>query len=209
MRLPIPDPRDAVTLVGQARQLIEDVAGTLPRALTLLGQAEALIARVDVLVDRIEQTRQSADGVVARVGETIDRAEESVGRIDRTITSADKLVLRAAGLVGSIEPTVHRAQHLLDSFAPSLELLRPTLERLAESTSPEEIEALVQLIDHTPELVDRLVADILPIVENMRSVAPDIHDMLDTMHELNEMIAKIPGMGRIRQRVEDKQASGG
>ena len=65
----------------------------------------------------------------------------------------------------------------------------------------------MRLIDHTPELVDRLVTDILPIVENMQSVAPDIHDMLDTMHELNEMIAKIPGMGRVRQRVEDKQAS--
>jgi ABC-type transporter Mla subunit MlaD len=195
MRLPLPDPRDAVMLVGQVRQLAEDVAGVLPRALTLLGQAEALIVRVDALIDRIDATNT--------------RADEQIDRIDRTITSSDKLVLRAAGLVGSIEPTVARAQHLLDSFAPSLELLQPTLDRLAKSTSPEEVEALVRLIDHLPELVDRMIADILPIVENMQSVAPDIHDMLDTMHELNEMIAKIPGMGRIRQRVEDKQAAEG
>jgi ABC-type transporter Mla subunit MlaD len=182
-----------VTLVGQARQLVEDVAGALPRALTLLGQAEALVARADVLIDRIDATRQSADDVVARV--------------DRTVTSADRLVIRTAGLVGSIEPTVARAQHLLDSFTPSLETLQPTIDRLAKSTSPEEVEALVRLIDHLPELVDRMIVDILPIVENMQSVAPDIHDMLDTMHELNEMIAKIPGMGRIRQRVEEKQAA--
>ncbi len=178
MRLPVPDPRPALTLVGQGRQLLEDLAGALPRVLALLDRGEVLLTSVEELVARIEATRESAD----------------------------KVIIRTAGTVGSVEPTIARAQRLLDTMAPSLEQLQPTLQRLAESTSPEEVEALIRLIDHLPDLVDRTITDILPIVENMKSVAPDIHDMLDTMHELNEMIAKIPGMGRIRQRVEDKQA---
>lgn len=181
MRLPVPDPRSALSLVGQGRQLLEDLAGALPRVLALLDRGEALLTSVEQLVARIETTRESAD----------------------------KVIIRTAGTVGSVEPTIARAQRLLDTMAPSLEQLQPILERFAKSTSPEEVEALIRLIDHLPDLVDKTINDILPIVENMKSVAPDIHDMLDTMHELNEMIAKIPGMGRIRQRVEDKQADAG
>ncbi len=193
MRLPIPDARDAVTLLGQARSLVAEAAGVLPRVLVLVGQAESLLVRVNALIDRIETTRQSADAVVERT--------------DAVVTDANALIVRTAGTVASVEPTIDRAQHLLDSFAPSLELLKPTLDRLAKSTSPEEVEAVVRLIDHLPDLVDKMIVDVLPIVENMKTVAPDIHDMLDTIQELNEMIAKIPGMGRIRQRVEDKQAA--
>ena len=65
------------------------------------------------------------------------------------------------------------------------------------------------LVDHLPVLVDRLERDILPILGTLTSVAPDLHDLLDVSRELNGMLAKIPGMGRIKQRVDEQQAEAG
>jgi uncharacterized protein YoxC len=96
---------------------------------------------------------------------------------------------------------------MFDAFAPSLERMQPIADRFTKSISAEEVDAVIRLIDVLPELVDRTIEDVLPIVATLQSVAPDIHDMLDTIQELNEMIAKLPGMGRIRKRVEEKQAA--
>lgn len=192
MRLPIPGP---AAVIAQGQSLADQALTLLPRAFALLDDAEALVRRAGVLVDRIDETRRAADGVVERTA--------------AVVSDANALIVRTAGTVASVEPTLERAQRLLDTFAPSLETLQPTLDRLAKSTSPEEIDALVRLVDHLPMLVDKLETDILPILENMKNVGDDIHDLLDTAQEFNEMLAKVPGMGRIKQRVEDKQADRG
>jgi hypothetical protein len=65
MRLPaVPDPRDLV--------------GLIPRAVTLLGDAEQLVRDVRGLVNRIEDTRRAADDVVARAAATAARADRLV-----------------------------------------------------------------------------------------------------------------------------------
>ena len=186
MRFALPDPRAALGLV-------DELTSALPRVLGLLTSAEQTLSRVDALLDRIESTRVAADAVVQRT--------------EAIVTDANALIVRTAGTVGSVEPTLERAQALLDSFAPALEELQPTVAQLARSTSPEEVAAVIRLVDHAPILVDKLIDDILPIIENMSTVAPDIHDLLDTMHELNDMLAKIPGMGRIKRRVDERQAT--
>ncbi|GAA1735325.1 hypothetical protein [Aeromicrobium alkaliterrae] len=195
MRLPLPDPRDVVALAARGPALAEGLVSALPRALALLDAAEALVARAAVLVDEIDQTRQAADEVVARTNETVD--------------AANVVIVRTAGTVASVEPTLERAEGLIDRFAPALEKLYPTLERLSETTDPKEVDALVSLIDQLPHLVERLDADILPIITNLKTVAPDIHDMLDVTRELNLMLAKLPGMGRIKKRVDEQQAIDG
>ncbi|MGJ9424161.1 hypothetical protein [Aeromicrobium sp. CF3.5] len=190
MRLPVPDP---LAVLARGQGLIDQATSLLPRALALLGEAETLVRGANALIERIEETRAAADEVVQRT--------------DRVVADANALIVRTAGTVGSVEPTLDRAQRLLDSFAPSLERLQPTLDRLARSTSPEEVEALVQLVDHLPMLVGTLETDLLPIISNMENVGADIHDLLDMATEVNAMMAKLPGMGRARQRVEDRQAS--
>lgn len=192
MRLPVPDP---LAVLARGQGLLDQATSLLPRAFSLLGEAEALVREANALIQRIETTRAAADEVVQRT--------------DRVVTDANALIVRTAGTVGSVEPTVDRAQRLLDSFAPSLERLQPTLDRLAESTSPDEIEALVKLIDHLPMLVGKLETEILPILANMEHVGEDIHDLLDMATEVNHMLARLPGMGKARQRVEDKQAARG
>lgn len=184
----LPDPR-------RLPELVETLAGALPRVLNLLGEAEALVRKADALVDRIEQTRTAADEVVART--------------DAVVTDANALIVRSAGTLGSVEPTLERAQRLLDTFAPVLDDLSPvlkdlvpTITRLAESTDPDEVEALVRLVDQVPLLVDKLQSDIVPIMESMSTVGPDIHAMLAAIGDLADMLEKVPGLNRRRKNAE-------
>jgi uncharacterized protein YoxC len=154
----------------------------------LLDDAERLIARVNALVDDIEVTRESADAVVART---------------------DAVVGQASALVDTLGPLNKRLVALLDSTEPSLQKLQPTLERLAETTDPHEVDALVKVIDQLPRLADKLETDIMPILDSLNSVAPDLHDLLDVSRELNEMLAQVPGMGRMKRRIDEQQERDG
>ncbi len=83
--------------------------------------------------------------------------------------------------------------------------LQPTLETLADTTSPEEVASLVRLVDTLPELTARVETDVLPVLTTLGSVAPDVHDLLTVARELNDMLAKIPGMGRLKRRIDEEE----
>ncbi|RLV56749.1 hypothetical protein D9V41_02905 [Aeromicrobium phragmitis] len=218
MRL-IPDPRDALALASRGPALAAELATALPRALALLDEAEALLARVSTMVDQVDATRTAADEIVRRAGETVDAADELVRRADKTAADADEIVrrssatvdsanaivVRTAGTVGSVEPTIKRTERLIDLFAPSLERLQPLLDRLATTTDTQEVDALVGLIDHLPHLLERVETEVIPMLANLQTIAPDIHDMLDLVQELGEMLGKVPGMGRIKRRADEQQ----
>jgi len=136
------------------------------------------------LLDRAERLLADGDALVARIEGTRRSAEDMVGRT---------------------EAPVGRLVVLLDALEPSLNTLQPTLERLADTTSPAEIDALVSLVDHLPLLVTQLERDVFPIMTTLGTVSPDLHDLLDVSRALNEMLAKLPGMGRIKRQVEEQQ----
>jgi len=163
-----------------------DVLAIVNQLSALPGQLQRLVSDVDGLLERIENTRAVADDVVAGVDETRARAD---------------------GLVAGAEKSLTRLVGLLDSLEPSLTALQPTLERLADTTDPREVDALVSLVDQLPQLATQVERDVLPVLTTLGSVAPDLHDLLDVSRELNEMLAKLPGLGRIRRRVEEQQAA--
>lgn len=184
MRLPVPGPRDVLHLLDRGAEAVELMLAAAPRATALLEDASALLGRVDALIERIDRTREAADEVVRRT---------------------DAVVTQAESLVTTTGPLTERLTRLLDSTEPSLTRLQPTLERLAETTDPHEVDALVALVDHLPNLAVKMENDIVPVLETLGSVAPDLHDLLDVSRELNEMLAKLPGMGRIKKRVDEQQ----
>jgi DNA repair ATPase RecN len=189
MRLPpVPGPRDVLALVERGGDALEQLLGAVPRVVSLLDDAEGLLRRVGGLVDDIENTRAAADGVVARTDATVGRADQ---------------------LLTSVAPLNERLTALLDRLEPPLARLQPTLERLAETTDPHEVDAMVELIDHLPALAHKMEVDIVPVLDSLSTVAPDLHDLLDVSRELNEMLAKIPGMGRVKDRVERQQEDEG
>jgi hypothetical protein len=161
------------------------------------------------LVERGGEALEMLLAAAPRVGMLLDEAERLLKDVDGLITRIEGTRRDADALVSRAEEPVRRTTALVAALEPSLTALQPTLQRLAETTDPREVDALVGLVDHLPLLVDKLENDMLPILATLRSVAPDLHDLLDVSRELNEMLGKIPGMGRIKQRVDEQQAEAG
>lgn len=216
MRLPVPGPRDVLHLIERGAEAVDLMLAAAPRAMALLDRMDELIGRVDTLVEGIERTRESADAVVRRTEEVVTEAQEIIGRTGGVVTGAEQVVGRSDAVVTGAErvvehtgPLTERLERLLDSVEPPLTRLQPTLERLAETTDPTEVDALVTLVDHLPGLALKMETDIVPILETLGTVAPDVHDLLDVMRELNEMLGSIPGLGRVKRRIDEEQEAEG
>lgn len=181
MRLPVPGPSDLVAALGRGAEQVDALIGAVPRLLTLLDQAEVLLVRVGAAVDQVEVVTGRAAAVLERTSTIVDAAEAQLN----TITPL------AEGLVSPLTQ------------------LQPTLELLAQTTHPDEVAALVRLVDHLPELTARVEEDVLPVMTTLGSVAPDLHDLLAVSRELNDMLAKLPGLGRIKRRIDEQQSEDG
>lgn len=194
MRFPVPGPRDVLSVLERGGEQLEALLGAVPRVLALLDQAEVLLARASATVDGVQVVVEAAAVEVVRVAAVVDGAAAQVERVAPVVDVAGVQVGRAAAL--------------LDVLEPPLTTLQPTLQTLADTTHPEEVAALVTLIDHLPGLTMQVERDVLPVLTTLGSVAPDLHDLLDVSRELNEILGKIPGIGRLKRRVEDEDGDG-
>lgn len=147
-------------------------------------------------VSRAWQAADQVVGVVPRLVALLGQVEEIV-RILRSIDDLDRRMVDAVDKTLSI---IDRAEPIVAEFAPTLRLLHPIVRRLAESTDPDEVEAAVRLVNDLPELVAKIHADVLPTLTALGSVPDDLREVLVTAKELNEIIASVPGLGRMRQK---------
>jgi len=81
-----------------------------------------------------------------------------------------------------------------------LTALAPSVRRLADTLEPDEVEAVVRLIDQLPVLVKHLEEDILPVLGSMGNVGEDVHDLVDTMQDLRQVVKGFPGSRLFRRR---------
>jgi ABC-type transporter Mla subunit MlaD len=170
-------------LAERGYQGAERLLALAPRALALLDQFEQLLGRVDALVARIDATNERARVVVADAAEVV--GESAV------------VVRKAAVLTDQITPMVAAAE-------PALNRLLPLLNELAGSISSEDAVAITRLIHSLPDIVDRLDRDILPVVDTLGTVAPDLRDLLDLSKDLNEILGSVPGFGRAKRRLDEE-----
>jgi hypothetical protein len=77
--------------------------------------------------------------------------------------------------------------------------------RLSETTSPAEVDAMVALLDTLPNIAHKLDRDVLPVLDTLGTVAPDLRDLLDVSKQLNVMLGAIPGLGRIKKQIDERQ----
>jgi ABC-type transporter Mla subunit MlaD len=159
-----------------------------------------------VLVERGGEAIESLLAAVPRLGRLLDDAERLLADVDALVQRIETTRRDADAVVTRVEEPVRRTDALLAALEPSLLKLQPTLERLADTTDPREVDALVGLVDHLPALVDQLERDILPVLSTLTTVAPDLHDLLDVSRELNGMLGKLPGMAKVMQRIDERQA---
>jgi ABC-type transporter Mla subunit MlaD len=138
-------------------------------------------------------TREKADEAIDRVGATQQKADQAITAVDRTTARAGALLDRTEGLVHEVTP-------LAEDYAAPLRLLAPSVQRLAETFEPHEVEALVTLVDRLPQLVSTLDENVLPVLATMGNLGEDVHDLLDTMRDLRQVVKGFPGSRLFRRR---------
>lgn len=195
----IPGPATLLSVAGRGVDQIERAMSLIPRIADAVGAAEALLVRVDDVVTSIELTRDDAQAVVGRVAAAADRADVVVQRVVAVAERAEVVVGQAATVTAQVAP-------LLDQFVPTLEQLHPILDRITTTTEPDEVAAVVEMVNLTPDLIAKLRTDIIPVLDTLGTVAPDVRDLLDVSKELNSMLAGLPGLGRIKRKVDERQA---
>jgi hypothetical protein len=209
MRLPVPGPRDVLSALERGGDQVEALIGAVPRMLALLGHAEVLVARASAVIDRVEAVAEAAAEEVARVGTVVDDAKVQIDRVGTVVDGAQTRIDSVGTVVDGAAVQVGRAASLMDVLEPPLTTLQPTLQTLADTTHPDEVAALVRLIDHLPQLTEQVERDVLPVLTTLGSVAPDVHELLNVSRELNEILGKIPGIGRLKRRVEEEDEDAG
>jgi ABC-type transporter Mla subunit MlaD len=219
-----------LALLDEAEALVARASAIVDRVEVVADAATAEVARVSVVVDgavaqidrvgsvaddaqtqidRVGSVADDAQKQIDRVGSVADDAQKQIDRVGSVADDAQKQIDRVGSVVGGAAVQADRAAALLDVLEPPLTTLQPTLQTLADTTHPEEVAALVTLVDHLPAVTEQFERDILPVLATLGSVAPDLHDLLDVSRELNEILGKIPGLGRIKRRVEEEDEDNG
>jgi hypothetical protein len=67
------------------------------------------------------------------------------------------------------------------------------------------VDALLRLVHQRPLLVMKLETDVIPVLDSLTTVAPDLRELLNLTRELNELLANVPGLGRIMRRIEQEE----
>jgi ABC-type transporter Mla subunit MlaD len=180
-------------------------------ALDILGQVEALLRRVAALVDRIERTEARVDAVVTdaavvaeRAGKVADLAGDVAVAAGDVADRAGRVALDAGETQRAARGAVDGATSLLSTYEGPLTSLEPTVRRFAETFFPAEIDALAALVDRLPVLMNSVDNDVLPLLHKLDAMAPDLHELLETVQDLQRAISGLPGIGFLKRRGEDE-----
>ncbi|MGZ4567684.1 MAG: hypothetical protein ACXVFZ_12910 [Blastococcus sp.] len=222
MRLPsVPGPSDVFHAVEGLREGFGEALALVPRMGSVVGGAESLLDRVSRLLTRVEDlvdradeqiagiavTRAKADAAIEAVGATQRKADEAIAAVgttnrkaDDAITAVGTMQQKADAVIGAAGATASRADAVFDDFEPTLSALAPSVRRLEATLDPSEVEAMVTLIDRLPVLVTHLDRDILPILASLDGVGTDVHDLLDTVQDMRQVVKGFPGSRLFRRR---------
>ncbi|HJX44890.1 MAG TPA: hypothetical protein VJ352_14550, partial [Geodermatophilus sp.] len=156
--------------------------------------------KADAAIAAVERTQQRSDAAIAAVERTQQRSDEAIDAVGTTVERSAALIGRADGAVGATEGLVGRIDPLLARYEEPLTRLVPSVRRLAETLEPHEVEALVTLLDRLPTLVDSLDQTVIPVLSSLEGVGTDVHDLVDTMQDLRQVVKGFPGSKLFRRR---------
>jgi ABC-type transporter Mla subunit MlaD len=203
----VPGPGDVLAAMGGVRDGFSEALDLVPRVGALVGRAEDIADRISALLTRVESIVDRADEEIAGVGRTRAKADEQIAGVAHTRAKADDAIAavgstqqKADDAIAAVGTTTGRANGLLDEFEPAVTALSPSVRRLAATLEPHEVEAMVTLIDRLPKLVTHLDEDILPILGSLDGVGTDVHDLLDTLQDMRQVVKGFPGSRLFRRR---------
>jgi ABC-type transporter Mla subunit MlaD len=193
--------------MGGVRHGVADALDLVPRVGSLLGRVEGMVDRLAVVLTRVEEIVDRADAEIAAVGRTRQQADDAIAGVRETQQKADAAIAgvrdtqqKADDAIAGVEGTAGRADRLLEHFEPALTALSPAVRRLATTLDPDEVEAMVTLIDRLPQMVVHLDEDILPILASLGDVGSDVSDLVDTVHDMRQVVKGFPGSKLFRRR---------
>jgi hypothetical protein len=206
----------AASALSRAQETAIVVAGVPSRTLDMVSRVDMVLTRVTNLVERIERTEARADTLVTHAalvtehaGKVADRAAD-VAAVAGEVADRASVVATAAGETQrAARGVVDGAGSLLTSYERPLTALEPTVRRFAETFSTAEVEALVALVDRVPVLLDSVDSDVLPLLRKLDAMAPDLHEMLTTVQDLQRAMSGLPGIGFLKRRGDDELAEDG
>lgn len=183
MRLP-PTPTQARELAADGLQASRRLFGVVPRLVLLLDAAEDLLGRLDTMTERLAHIETAAQHLLSRIDTTHEAAR---ALIDRTQLAAEQLTEE------------------VDGYLPTIAQLRPVIDRLAETWQTADIDALTEAIRRSPGLIRQATDELLPTVQTLENLAPDLRELLASSRALNEIVGSVPGLNRAKKRIEEKR----
>ncbi|NLU84599.1 ribulose 1,5-bisphosphate carboxylase large subunit [Rhodococcus sp. HNM0569] len=187
MAFEIPGPRE---VVGAAVAVARWGVGTA----TLVA---SLPARIESLVSGVERLLVEVEFVVARIDAVTDGAV-AVHKRAAEVTDAAATVTETAAALSTA------AQQLLEIYEPLALQAAPLAKKFVDDFSEEEVAAAIALVDQLPELTARTNA-VMPILATLDTVAPEIHQLLETVKDVRQAIQGVPGFKYFRRRGESAE----
>lgn len=219
----LPGPADvvgaALTVKDTATRAVDGVAAAadlVPRMALLLDRTSALLDRADLMLADAERTLAGAQDAVRRGSAAADAAADLLESVTRTATDADALVATAGTVLTKADRAVagaggvlDRTDRLVSDLEPLSRQLMPAAQRFADQLKPEEVDAAIALVDRMPQVLEHLEGDVLPMLQQLERVGPDVHQILEVVQDLREAITGLPGVGLLMKRGErrDEEAS--
>jgi hypothetical protein len=193
-----------VSLLTAPARLVGAGFGLPQRLLRLVTEAEELLAGARRSLASVEATIAAANAAVTRVDGVLDATETILARTRTVVGSAHAVTGDAATTVAAAGRLTGTGQDLLGQVEPSVQRVLPLLEKFADSVSPAEVDAAVALVNELPELTRSLQHDVLPLLQTLDRVGPDVNEMLHVLDDLRRAILGIPGFTFLKKRGADR-----
>ena len=144
-------------------------------------------------------TRRGAVAAVAVTGVAAlvvaPRIVALVLRLDRLLGDVEKLVRRMNGAMDTVEDTSARAVALLAEAQAGLRRVEAALRPFEDV-----------LGDRLPTVLRRVDEELIPALDTLGKVGPDVREVVQTVEELRSSIAGMPALQALRRR---RQPGGG
>lgn len=195
MRLPLLGTIALLQIPAQTVRAVQAGVALVPRLIRIVGEAEDMIGQVRAVVLDASSTQRRALAELVAIEPTRRQFDDAAANIRQTIGAVDDLAAEAAALI-------RETTALLSSLSPALLELAPAIGRLADNLTVADVDAAVGMIRAAPPVLDRVESEVLPVLSSLDTVAPSLEELVDASADLSEMVGSVPGMGKVKKRLE-------
>ncbi len=144
-------------------------------------------------LQRLAEVAPRASAILDAAERLLDQLSALLSRIDADETHARAVNTRADAATCATAEVIEHATSISTQ-------LTPLMDRLGAH----EVEAILDLVIAAPQMTTAVQTDVLPMVNTLKTVAPDLAELLVVSRTLNEILGSLPGLGRVKKRVDEQ-----